>query len=428
MKRALILVFVWILFAPRPAAGYSVLSHEAIIDAVWDSVIAPMIRARYHASAAQLTEARAYAYGGSVIQDIGYYPFSSRMFGDLTHYTRSGDFIRALINDATNADEYAFALGALSHYVADNLGHPLAVNRSVPLLFPKVGRKFGPDVTYEDNPAAHLRTEFAFDVAQVARRKYASQSYHDFIGFKISKPLLDRAVRDTYALSLDDIFTNFDLAVGTFRHAVSGTIPSMTKIAWATKQKEIERATPGVTREKFLYTLSRQNYEKEWGREYGRPNLFHRFAGVVLRIVPKMGPFRGLSFKTVTAETERLFLESYARTVERYRELLATVARAQGPLENRNFDTGKPVRAGDYRLADAVYASLLDKLAARQFEGVTPALRANVLAFYQAVSTDLRKPRDSRHRKLAQELQELRALSPTATRVRPREDGRSKSR
>ena len=128
---------------------------------------------------------------------MGYYPFGSKFFSDLVHYVRSGDFVLALLKDAqTSADinDYAFALGALAHYAADNLGHPVAINRTVPLVYPKLRAKFGPEVTYEDNPAAHLKTEFGFDVIEVARGQYANEAYHDFIGFQVAKPLLERAL------------------------------------------------------------------------------------------------------------------------------------------------------------------------------------------------------------------------------------------
>ncbi|MGH9354880.1 MAG: zinc dependent phospholipase C family protein, partial [Terriglobia bacterium] len=149
--------------APPTLSGYSVLSHEALIDAAWDPVIVPILAARFpHATKAQLQEARAYAYGGCVIQDMGYYPFGNRFFSNLTHYVRTGGFVEALLNDSRSPDEYAFALGALSHYVADNTGHPLAVNLSVPDMYPKLRRKYGKRVTYEDDPRAHIMVEFSF--------------------------------------------------------------------------------------------------------------------------------------------------------------------------------------------------------------------------------------------------------------------------
>ena len=185
-----------------PVSAYSVLTHEAIIDSSWPKDLRPLLLKRFpNATDDQLREAHAYAYGGAIIQDMGYYPFGSKLFSDLVHYTRSGDFVIALVKDAQEEDpkdpqalnDYAFALGALAHYAADNQGHPVAVNRTVPLVYPKLKAKFGPEITYEDNPSAHLKTEFGFDVIEVARGQYANDAYHDFIGFKVAKPLLERA-------------------------------------------------------------------------------------------------------------------------------------------------------------------------------------------------------------------------------------------
>lgn len=246
-------------FLAAPAASaYSVLTHEAIIDSAWDGNIKPLLLTRFpHATAGELVHAHAYSYGGSIIQDMGYYPFGSKFFSDMVHYVRSGDFVVNLLRDAQDLNEYAFALGALAHYAADNIGHPEAVNIVEPMLYPKIRRKYGDRVTYEDNPGAHVKTEFGFDVLEVAKGNYAPKAYHDFIGFEVSKPVLERSFQDTYSLPLEAVFSDLDLALGTYRHTVSGLIPEMTKAAWAAKKKEIEKAHPGMTRVQFIYTLSR---------------------------------------------------------------------------------------------------------------------------------------------------------------------------
>src|SRR6478735_6655347 len=193
-RRARIILGLLLAICMAPACdGYSVLTHEAIIDAAWKDNISPLLLKRFPDSTPQeLLQAHAYVYGGAIIQDMGYYPFGSKFFSDLTHYVRSGDFVLALIEESTSLNEYAFALGALAHYAADRSGHPLATNPSVALMYPKLAKKYGPVITYEDNPAMHARVEFAFDVDQVAEGHYAPSAYHDFIGFEVSKPVLER--------------------------------------------------------------------------------------------------------------------------------------------------------------------------------------------------------------------------------------------
>ena len=400
-----------LLGVPRGAGAYSALSHEAIIDAAWDSSIAPALRSRFGLSADGLKRARAFAYGGSLIQDIGYYPFSSRFFGNLTHYVRSGEFVQALVRQASDADEYAFALGALAHYVADNTGHPLAVNRSVPVLYPKLRAKFGDEVDYAQSPAAHLKTEFGFDVVQVARGKYASDAYHDFIGFEVSKPLMERAFRSVYGLELTDVFGALDTAIATFRWTVSTTIPEMTKVAWELKQKDIETLTPGITSERFDFAMTRAAYEKEWGTSYKPPGFWHKFFAAILRIVPRVGPFKPIGFEPPTAQTERWFLESFAATVERYRTLVAEAQRGQLQLENRNFDTGRVVKAGDYTLVDETYAELVHRLADRKSKGeaLPSAVLRNIETFYADPNAPLEtKKHKGEWKRLRKDLEELR--------------------
>jgi hypothetical protein len=232
--------------------GYSVLTHEEIVDLLWKDQLRPLLLERFpQATDDDLKQAHAYAYGGSVVQDMGYYPFGSKYFSDLVHYVRSGDFVAALIQDSSDLNEYAFALGALAHYSADNCGHP-TINRVVAITFPKLREKYGQEVTYVDNPTAHIRTEFGFDMVQVAKNRYTSDNFHDFIGFNISKPLLERAFAETYGLQFNDVVRNEDLAIGTFRRAISKLIPDMTRVALLSRRKEMVKDTPNFNEKQFL--------------------------------------------------------------------------------------------------------------------------------------------------------------------------------
>ena len=365
--------------------GYSVLTHEAIVDTLWDASIQKMLLQRFPMSTPEeLEEAHAYVYGGCIIQDMGYYPFSSKLFSDLTHYVRSGDFVVALIREAQDLNEYAFALGALAHYAADNNGHRLGTNVAVPVLYPDLRREFGQSVTYWDNPLSHIRTEFGFDVLQVAQGRYASDQFRKFIGFKVSKPVLERAFLDTYGLEMKDIFKSLDLALGTYRYSTSSVIPGMTKVAWELKKDVFIKEIPGITRKKFLYNLSRSSYEKDFGKMYQRPGFKTRLVSWFLRIVPKSGPFRGLAFKAPTPEVEKMFMASFNATVDNDRLLLADVAAGRFEmLTNENIDIGAPTVAGKYLGADLAYDKLLDKLAEHKFATVSADLRSNILDYYK---------------------------------------------
>jgi hypothetical protein len=373
-----------LLLFPVPAVySYSVLTHEAIIDSTWDGAIRPLLLKRFPAATADaLTQAHAYAYGGCIIQDLGYYPFGSKLFSDLTHYVRSGDFVLNLIRDSQDLNEYAFALGALSHYAADNNGHPMAVNRAVPLFYPKLGLKFGKLVTYADDPFSHAKTEFAFDVFQAAKGRYASAAYKSFIGFEVAKPLLERAFENTYGMRPEKVLMNIDLAIGSYRRAVGSVLPALTKVAWQNKKQEIRKDAPSVTRKTFLYNLSRSSYEKNWGSTYKKPGIRSRLLACVFRIVPKVGPFRALAFERLTPETEKMYMASFNSTIDRYRELLLEQHASRLKLPNDNLDVGKFTAAGKYKLTDAAYSQLLHKLQGLYTE-MPQELRTDILAFYR---------------------------------------------
>ena len=384
-KTCLLHVLLWVGLAAHLSA-YSVLTHEAIIDAAWKQDIEPLLLSRFPtATQEQLLRAHAYAYGGAIIQDMGYYPFANDFFSDLTHYVRSGDFVLALLHESHDLDEYAFALGALAHYAADNDGHELATNRSVPILYPKLAKQYGPVVTYEDKPVAHMKVEYGFDVDQVAKGNYAPQAYHEFIGFEVSEALLERAFASTYSLDLSSVFFSVDLAIGSYRHAVASVIPNATKVAWHLKKDEIRHSHPTETKKQFVYHISNSGYRKEWGHVYETPGFGAKCKAFLLRLVPKVGPFSALAFHPPTPAVELLYMKSFNETLEQYRTLLRAQLEGHLELPNHNLDTGHDTGGATYRLADETYAKLLFKVSGKP---ISPELAHDVLLYY----ADLDRP------------------------------------
>src|SRR6059058_4430332 len=372
-----------LLALPAPVYAYAVLSHEAIIDAAWETHIKPLLMKRFpQATEEDLSRAQAYAYGGAIIQDMGYYPYGSPFFSDLTHYIRSGDFIQALLRDAKDLNGYAFAVGALAHYAADNDGHRLGTNRAVPILYPDLRKKFGDSVAFEDNRLAHVKTEFGFDVLEIARERYAPDSYHDFIGFEVSRPVLEQAFLEVYGLELKDVLVNEDKVLNSYRRDVSKLIPKATRIAWHLKKDEIKGDIPDATKKRFLYNLSRSNYEREWGKNYKKPSPGEIFLAFLYKLVPKIGPLKILQFRTPTPQTEHMFEVSFNATLSRYRRLLTETGQGTLQLENDNFDVGASTGPGRYRMNDEAHATLLDKLAETNFASLTSEAKAELLRFF----------------------------------------------
>jgi hypothetical protein len=408
------LVVALVLVTASPLSAYSVLSHEATIDVTWDKVLEPLLKQRFpRASADDLLQARSFAYGGSVIQDLGYYPFGNKFFSNLVHYVRSGDFVEALLRDARDVDEFAFALGALAHYANDTSGHPEAINVTVPIVYPKLQRKYGDVVTYAQAPHQHVIVEFSFDIVHAVGGAFLPDTYKRFIGFRVATPLLERAVRETYGLEMRDLFGDLDRSISTYRYAVSQIIPTLTAAAWRDKHDEIVKLTPAIDRSAFVFSYPRAAYEQDYGRDYQRPGLFARFLGVLYRILPKIGPLKPLSFKAPTPEAAELFARSFRDATARFRTEVNDLKDRQFEIANANFDTGRPSRFGDYSLADDTYGELLVQLSDQKFQGMPVALTRNIVAFYgdgPGPSVQDKKVR-KRWTKVERTLQELRGSS-----------------
>src|ERR1700688_3533847 len=281
---AVLCALTMLLVFPECGSAYSVMSHQAIIDVEWESGIKRALHARFPgATENEIDRGQAYAYGGAIIQDLGYYPAGNKFFSDLTHYVRSGDFVMALLRDSQHVYEYSCALGAMAHYAADNNGHRTGTNRPVPVLYPKLKKKYGDSVTYEQDPLAHVKTEFGFDVLEIAQGRFAPDAYHDFIGFGVSAPLLEQAFQETYGLDLKIILTDEDKVLGSYRYAVSQLLPKATRIAWSLKKDQIMKDQPGITKNRFLYNLSRASYQKNWGTKYQAPTFWENFLAFLAR-------------------------------------------------------------------------------------------------------------------------------------------------
>jgi hypothetical protein len=396
---------------PFSAPAYSLLTHEQIIDVLWRDEIAPLLLKRFPgATEKELQKANAYAYGGCLVQDMGYYPLGNKFFSDLTHYVRGGDFVANLINESTNLNEYAYALGALAHYCADNSGHPF-INHAVALSFPRLRRRFGEEVTYEEDPKAHIRVEFGFDMTQVAKNRYTSDQYHNFIGFEVSKPVLERAFFKTYGIPLDQVLNPVDLSIGTFRRAASRFIPELTKVALEVQSPKKVKDKPNADQRLFLYHLSRSEYEREWGKDYRKPGFMARVLAFVLKYVPKIGPLKALAFKIPSQETEDLYIKSVNKSVANYRDKLREIGAGHIDLPNLDFDTGRKSRAGDYALSDRTYMKLLDKLSGHGLQKAPPDVRENVLVYFSnapKIRANCRQDRKAWNKAVA-ELEQLKA-------------------
>jgi len=421
MSKKLFWLLIWLVFATRPASAYSVLTHQANVDSCWRRCLVPLLNQRYPgASVEQWKEAKSYAYGGSIIQDMGFYPFGSQLFTNLAHYVRSGDLVRNMLDEAHDRNEYAFALGALAHYVADIKGHSEGTNRAMASVYPELAAKFGDFITYEEAPKQHTQLEFAFDVVQLAAGRYRSDTYHDFIGFQVNKPVLERAFHKTYGLELSQVIFNVDLAVGSFRFSVQQLIPTAARAAWHAERKQIRKLSPRARRRDYVYRQSPRAFRREYGVAYEKPGFGARVVSKLVKVLPKIGPLKPFAFRLPTPEAQKFFKQSFSDVMEEYcaalkREQSSLSSNKAPALPNYDFDTGHATKVGEYPLADETYGELVRKLAEHKFENINPELRKNILSFFENAKTPAAEDEKQANtiRKTQEALQELRAAKPS---------------
>jgi hypothetical protein len=360
--------------------SYSVFTHELLIDLTWKTSLEPLLKSRFPAiTTSELRQAHAYAYGGCAIQDLGYYPFNNEFFSDLTHYVRSGDFIAALLRDSRNANEYAFALGAMSHYFGDNIGHHYAVNPSTAIGFPTLEQKYGPLVTYDENPHAHVRTEFAFDIEQLAKARMAPRRYLESIGLRVPTHLLAQAFEETYSLPLRQVDKSGKPIVRSYRFAVRSFLPRIAYAETLIHRKSFLPDTADPATQTFLASLKQADFESTWTTYRRNPAMGTYALALLIRLLPKIGILSELAIKIPTLETQQLYIASVNRAVESYR---AALTQPTAALPNRDLDTGAKTKPGAYPLTDQTYAHLLRQLTAHPTKPIEPALKTDILDFY----------------------------------------------
>lgn len=387
-----ILLLAITLYGPH-AVSYSVLTHEELIDLAWNESIQPFLLARFpNATEAQLREAHAYAYGGSAIQDMGYYPFGKKFFSNLTHYVRTGDFISCLFRNARSIDEYAFAIGALSHYLGDTVGHSEAINPATAVEFPKLERKYGRSVTYGESPHGHIRTEFAFDVDELTDYAFAPPAYLRYIGFKVPRKFLEEAFSETYGFDIHEILGRAHPALRSYGTSVRRFIPAFAEAEVVLHRRQFPPHPKDEAYRTFAERVARTSYERHWKHTYRGPGFKAHLLAILVFIIPKIGPASDLAIKIPSVDTEEQYFRSVNHTVDAFRTLLQKV-NADGSIPaiaNLDLDTGSPIQRGTYPLADQAYADLLERVTSRPNRAVPEDLKQNILEYYanSEITTD----------------------------------------
>lgn len=401
-------LLVFITFLAAQSGAYSVLTHEELIDLAWNDSIRPLLRAKFpSATTEQLIEAHAYAYGGSAVQDMGYYPFGKRLFSNLTHYVRSGDFVTWQLRNATTLNEYAFAIGALSHYLGDTIGHSQAINPATADEFPKLKQKFGDSVTYGESPHGHIRTEFAFDVEEMKNTKFAPPAYLRRIGFRVPSHFLEQAFLATYGFDLHEIFGSVRPSLKSYRTSVRTFIPSFAEAEVVLHGHQFPPHPDDEAYRIFEERVSRTNYDRRWKHTYKGPGVRAHLLAILVFVVPKIGGAADLAIKIPNHQTQDAYLHSVNHTVDVFREILDKARNGDDPatIANLDLDTGEPARLGTYALADESYEELLRRITETPNRIVPEDLKQHLLEYYRDPAPGVSIPQ-----KVVDELGKLRQM------------------
>jgi hypothetical protein len=391
-KTSRIALLFSVAFCAAHCAAYSVLTHEELIDLAWNDSIRPLLLAKFPGTTdGQLIEAHSYAYGGSAIQDMGYYPFGKRLFSNLTHYVRTGDFVAWMFHNAQTVNEYAFAIGALSHYLGDTIGHSQAINPATAVEFPKLKRKFGDSVTYGESPHGHIRTEFAFDVEEMKNRDIAPPAYLERVGFRVPRRFLERAFVATYGFDIHEILGADRPALKSYRTSVRSFIPAFTEAEVVLHGRQFPPHPDDDAYRIFAERVSRTNYQRRWRHTYKGPGIKAHLLAIVVFLVPKIGGAADLAIKIPNHETQDAYLRSVNHTVDVFRETLQKRAQdgdSSLTLANLDLDTGDRARLGDYGLADGAYARLLQRVTQMPDRPIPEDLKKHLLEYYADPPSD----------------------------------------
>jgi hypothetical protein len=406
---------VLLLALARPAGGYSVLTHEELIDLTWFDSIRPLLLERYPTiTPTQLREARAYAYGGCVIQDLGYYPFGKPIFSDLLHYVRTGDFVRALFRESKGPDDVAFAIGALSHYLGDTIGHPDAVNLAVGNEFPKLAARYGPNVNYAEGPHQHVRAEFAFDVNDIAKHRLAPEGYLNHIGFAVPIPLLTRAFYDTYGLDLSKMLGVRRITLSGYRYSVRTLLP---RVAYAEtllyrKRMPPDVASPGL--DQFKQEIAKLAAAGDWAGYRSHAGIGTYMLAGIIYVIPKFGSLSDLKLRGPSTPAEQNYVDSLMKTTAALRQQLAE-AHHTSTIGNKDLDTGDEVYPGTYPLEDDAYADLLHEMTQDPTSPIPFGIKRDLLAYFSDMSKV--KYIQSDRKRLAQVTADLPVLKAISTKA-----------
>jgi len=227
-----------------------------------------------------------------------------------------------------------------------------------------------------------VQTEFAFDVNQLSKLRFAPSAYLRYVGLNVPNTLLRKAFFETYGLDLPDIIGTRQATLRVYRFAARRFLPNIARAEVVLHKKSFPADVPSPELDTLTKDLLQASADNDWERFRNPPGIgTHIFAGFIY-ILPKVGALKLLAIQGPQVQTEDLYIKSVNHSINSVRYTLAHFDTIQRYLPNRDLDTGFVVKPGGYRLTDETFARLLEKLAEHSERPIPAQVKHDIIAYY----------------------------------------------
>jgi hypothetical protein len=260
------------------------------------------------------------------------------------------------------------------------------------LSFPKLAKAFGSSVTYDESPHRHIRTEFAFDIAELSDGDFASAAYLRYIGFKVPRKFLEEAFQRTYGFDIHEVLGRAHPALHSYGTSVRSFIPDFAEAEVVLHRHQFPPHLDSEADHIFRERLARTAHKRKWKHTQKQPGVKAHLLAVLVFLVPKIGSASDLAIKIPSPQTYEMYQSSVNHTVDVLRDMLHKLCHGgdEVKLANIDLDTGDHVKRGEYPLADAAYARLLEHLTSKPDRVIPAATKQNIMTYYGTMAASIK--------------------------------------
>jgi len=200
----------------------------------------------------RIEQAQAYAYGGAIIQDSWLLPIRQPLFKRPHAFTSAAAISsKALLARRQGCPRVRFSPSVRSRItLRTTTVIASAPTEPFPICYRPPEEIRRQRFVLRTTGWRHVKTDLVSTSTKSAER-YAPDSYHDFIGFEVSRPVFEQAFRETYALS-ERVLCERKTKFSSYRHDVSSI---QSHASPGTSRKTIKDDIQNATKRKFLFNL-----------------------------------------------------------------------------------------------------------------------------------------------------------------------------